>query len=72
MKSACLDLRHHGEHEHGSKDGGGHKVAQMHGHGNRVTPRFAQRGGGDFDDPEKQGNFRDLAESLVCGGVHGG
>jgi len=42
----------------------------VHGHGHRVAAGFAQRGRGDLDDPEEQGDLGDLAQGVSGGVVH--
>ena len=46
--------------ENGKKDERANRIAQIERHGKRVTACFAQCGGKNLDDPERQRDFRNF------------
>ena len=44
--------------ENHEEDARGDQVTEVHRHRQRVAAGLAERGGGDLDDPEQQGDFR--------------
>ncbi len=61
MKSFCCHLSYDGDNKDGKENGGADRVAQLHRHGEGIPTRFSERRREDFDDPEGQSDFRNLA-----------
>ena len=66
MKGLGVDLRNDRSQKEDSKNGRTHQVAQMHRHRDSITPRLAERGGGDLDDPENQSDFWHFDQGFLC------
>jgi hypothetical protein len=71
MEFCCLDLRDHGGQEDCRENAGADQIAEVHGHRNGITAGFAQRGGGNLDEPEAKRHFWDFGQSVFSGGFHG-
>jgi len=64
MESLGADLRGHGNGEHRRKDRRSGQVAEVHRHRHRIAAGLAEGGCEYLDDPESQGDFRNLARAL--------
>src|SRR5216683_6845960 len=64
MESLGADLRGHGDGEDRRKDRRAGQVAEVHRHRHRIAAGLAEGGCEYLDDPESQGDFRNLARAL--------
>jgi hypothetical protein len=61
MESPRRDLRRDERDQRDEKQQASRQVTPVKRHGDGVAAGLTQRGGGDLDDPEDQGDLRNLA-----------